>query len=98
MEKYRPILKFFSNRYVVVILFTFVWMLFFDRNNIPSQLKLHAKISQLEEDRDFYLAEKERIEDRKNLIFNDPGELERFAREKFFMKKSNEDVFIISEK
>lgn len=98
MNKYSQILNVAKNKYFLVVAFVFVWMMFFDRYDIPSQLKMHRKIKQLEADRDFYLSGKEEIAERKKVLFSDPSELERFAREKYRMKKADEDLFIIEEK
>lgn len=94
LNKIPPYLR---NKYLLVLIGTFIWMMFFDRYKLPSQYKLSAEITKLEKDRDFYRSEIDRISKEKSDLFNKPGELERFAREKYFMKKNNEDLFIIVE-
>lgn len=94
LEKFKPALNLLKNKYVLVLTFALVWMLFFDQFNLPSQLKLGQQINQLEKDRDFYAEQVEELRDQKKRLFSDPNELERFAREKYFMKKENEDIFV----
>ncbi len=98
MAKWKPVLRLLRNRYVIVLLFACTWMLFFDQFNLPSQLKLSSQNRQLEKDRNFYAEEVEILTQRKNSLFTDPAELERFAREKYMMKKDNEDIFVTRKK
>jgi cell division protein FtsB len=72
-------------------------MLFFDRNSWIIQRELNQQIEKLEDRKEFY--KKEISNDRKalNEINNNPEMLEKYARERFFMKKKNEDIFIIKE-
>lgn len=83
------------NKYFFVLALFFTWMIFFDRHDIITQWRLQRSVDKLESDRSFYsekieAAEQERLE----LDIND----EKFAREQYYMKKSDEDVFIIVEK
>ena len=69
-------------------------MLFFDHHNMINQIELRAELYQLESDRAYYQAEIEQIrEDLDELLQND-DKLEKFAREKYFMKKPNEEIFL----
>ena len=73
-------------------------MAFFDSNDFGSILKLNKKIAELREEAEFYdekirIVEKERLE-----VFGNHKQQEKFAREKYFMKKKNEEVFVIVDK
>jgi cell division protein FtsB len=73
-------------------------MLFFDRNNVISQFELRSKLNQLQDNRTYYIEEmKKDRQDMKQLLSN-PKNLEKFAREKYLMKKDNEDIFLIVRK
>jgi cell division protein FtsB len=87
-----PILK---NKYVLTTLVFFIWLMFFDRHDIISQVKLRKELKKLEEEKEFYL--REIAKDSKNLneLLTNPKTLEKFAREKYLMKKENEDIFVI---
>lgn len=94
---YEYILPYIRNKYLVATAFVFLWVLFFDQNNLLDRYKLVREVNQLEKDRDYYI---ERINiDSARLIElkTSPGNLEKFAREQFLMKKDNEDIFIIVE-
>lgn len=72
-------------------------MLFLDSNDLISRFKMSNKIRSLENEREFYQEKIAEVEkDRKELMTNKEL-LEKFAREKYLMKKETEDIFIIQE-
>lgn len=83
------------NKYVLTTLGFIIWLLFFDRHDIISQLKLRKELQKLEEEKTFYLKEIEKDSKNLNELLTDPKTLEKFAREKYLMKKDNEDIFVI---
>ena len=93
---FRPIIKKIPaplrNRYFLCLLFFVAWLTFFDRHNIWTQIKLQQQLEKLKADRIFYEKEINVVKaDKKDLELN----TEKFARERYHMKKANEDVFII---
>jgi cell division protein DivIC len=87
----------FRNFYVVTGLLFFIWLLLLDSNDLISRFKMTAKVSSLENEKEFYLEKISEVEkDRKELLTNKEL-LEKFAREKYLMKKETEDIFIIRE-
>jgi cell division protein FtsB len=98
LQLLNKILPWLKNKYVYTSLAFIIWMLFFDRNNVISQFELRSKLNQLQEDRTYYIEEmKKDRQDMKQLLSN-PKNLEKFAREKYLMKKDNEDIFLIVKK
>lgn len=94
---YKIVIPFIRNKYLVSTAFVFLWVLFFDQNNLMDRYKLVREVNQLEKDHEYYL---ERIHlDSARLIElkTSPENLEKFAREQFLMKKDNEDIFVIVE-
>ncbi len=86
--------KILTNRYGFVLLIFAVWMFFFDTNSWLTHQKLNNEISEIENNINYYKTEIEK--DKKTLkTLNDSVEIEKFARETYFMKRENEDVFII---
>lgn len=86
---------FVKNFYFLTGFFFLVWMLFIDSNNLITQFTHRSKIAELETQKEFYLKQIKIVEkDRKELLTNDKL-LEKFAREKYFMKKPSEDLYII---
>jgi cell division protein DivIC len=89
--------KITPNFYFVSALLFFVWMLIFDRNDIFTQYNMRSKLKALENERAYYLEKIAEVEkDRKELLSNTQL-LEKFAREKYLMKKPTEDVYIVVE-
>lgn len=78
---------------LILILFL-IWMFFFDTNSYLIHNELNNDVSGLEDNKEFY--EKE-IEHDKSFIqkMEDSNEMEKYAREKYFLKRENEDIFII---
>jgi cell division protein FtsB len=93
MQKYS---KLFTNKYILTGTAFAIWMLFFDRNDIRLQLKRVGELSKLQGSEKLMTKQ---ILDTKNelsLLKTNPETLEKYAREKYMMKKDNEDLFIIS--
>ena len=85
--------RFLNSRYLLVLVLAGVWVIFFDRYNVISQKSMQQQIEELEADKNFYQTAL-RTELRGEQVFNHADDLERFARERYFMKKSDEDVFV----
>ena len=87
-------IKFITNKYVLILIIFLVWMFFFDENSYLLHRRLDKEINELENTITFYETNinknNKTIED-----LQDSSQLERFAREKYLMKKSNEDIYII---
>lgn len=85
--------KFLTNSYVLIIIVFLIWILFFDENTHLTR-EFNKEIKDLKSTVDFYKKEIEK--DKKTIkMLQDSLLLERFAREKYLMKKENEDVYII---
>ncbi|HZX72979.1 MAG TPA: septum formation initiator family protein [Cyclobacteriaceae bacterium] len=87
----------FRNFYVTTSLLFLVWMTFLDSNDLISRFSLSSKLNTLEDEKIYYQEKIAEVEkDRKELMTNREL-LEKFAREKYLMRKETEDVFIIQE-
>ncbi len=91
-------LRILKNKYFLVIIGLVVWLLYFDRNDVFTQLELIGKCNKLKTERDYYIAEIEKNKNEINELQNNMKSLETFAREKYLMKKDNEDVFVFIQK
>ena len=87
-------LKFLKNSYVIIIIIFVIWMIFFDSNSILVHNELNNDINDLKNQKEYYKNEIERDNIELNQIKTDSG-LEKYAREKLFMKRDNEEIFII---
>ena len=94
-DKLPPILK---NKFVLVTLALLIWVAFFDSNNWIKQARLQSEIDDLEEQKEYYLKEIEKDSIALFDLTNNTETQEKFAREKYLMKKENEDIFIIRNK
>ncbi|MBV7441759.1 septum formation initiator family protein [Weeksellaceae bacterium TAE3-ERU29] len=90
--------SFLWNKYLIVGALFIVWMLFFDQNSYLLHKELDDEIQELEEDITYYKKELAKQEEQLNDLEKNKDSYERLAREKYFMKKPNEDIFIIETK
>ncbi|MBD8490286.1 septum formation initiator family protein [Echinicola sp. CAU 1574] len=92
MGKY---LKYTKNFYFIFTVLFIVWMVFIDTNDIISQFTLRSKLSKLEDQRDFYIERKRKIKEEREELLSNYELLEKFARERYLMKKKTEDLYVI---
>ena len=87
-------IKVISNKYFIIVILFAIWMVFFDTNSYFIHNELDNNIESLEKLKAVYVKE---IEHDKKFIekMKDSNELEKFAREKYYLKKDNEDIYII---
>ena len=86
------------NKYLILFLLFILWVVFIDDYNLINQSKIKNTVDDLKRQKEFYITEIKSDSIELYKLQNDPAEQERFAREKFLMKKENEDIFIIREK
>ncbi|WP_395767515.1 septum formation initiator family protein [Aquirufa sp.] len=72
-----------------------VWMLVLDSNDITVQFRLWNELRQLENEKVYYQQKKKELEKERRMVIGNPSLLEKFAREKYLMKKPKEDIFVI---
>ena len=86
-----------KNKYIIAFCVFAAIMLFFDKNDVFTQAARNRQLKDLEESKQYY---SERIAtERKELeqLKSNPGTLEKYAREKYLMKRDNEDLFLVPE-
>lgn len=92
------IFKILKNKYFLVIVGLIIWLLYFDKNDVFTQFDLISKCNKLNIEKDYYISE---IENNKKEVLelqSNKKSLETFAREKYLMKRDNEDVFVFVNK
>ena len=84
-----------KNKYFLATAFFISWMLFFDHNDLFLQRERANELADLKETKAYY--QKQIDQTRKDVeeIRINSSSLEKIAREKYLMKKDNEDLFII---
>jgi cell division protein DivIC len=88
-----PLIK--KKFYLIASVVFLLWMFFFDPNNIRSQFRSYKEVQEEEKKVQFYKENIKDLRQKSKYISEDIHELERYAREKFYMKKPSEDVFIM---
>ena len=92
---FKKLPPFVKNFYFIVGVVFIFWMLFIDSNDLYSQYKKHRKLHELEHQKAYYAQKIKEVEkDREELLSNSEL-LEKFAREKYLMKKETEDLYIL---
>jgi cell division protein FtsB len=81
--------------YLIALAGFAVWMLFFDEKDYFTQQKRKKELQKLEQKIEYYKTEIAETRKQVNALDKDPAMLEKYAREKYFMKRDNEDVYII---
>ena len=86
-----------KNKYVIALGIFAAIMLFFDKNDVFTQSARNKQLKELQNSKQYYTdkiaAERKDLEQLKS----NPGTLEKYAREKYLMKRDNEDLFLIPE-
>ncbi len=92
INKIPPFLK---DKYFLTIVVFLVWILFLDRNNLISQFRLHQELQGHKRQMEFYLHETYNDSVALHKLMTDTAEMERVAREKYFMKRDSEDIYLM---
>ena len=87
-----------KNKYLISLSLFAAIMLFFDKNDFFSQQERSNELKELHQSKEYYT--KELAAERKELeqLKTNPATLEKYAREKYLMKRENEDLFVLPEK
>lgn len=92
------ILKILKNKYFLVVIGLIVWLLYFDKNDVFTQFELITKCNKLNVEKEYYISEIEKNKKEIVELQTNKKSLETFAREKYYMKKDNEDIFVFVQK
>jgi len=87
--------SFFRSKYFIVFALFAIWVTFFDKHSLITNYKLDQKLQAIQqEDADY----QEMIKQTNAEIAEFNKDIEKFAREKFYFQKENEDVFVVVKK
>ena len=87
--------KVFLNKYFIILVLFAVWMTFFDTNSLKRQKILNTRINEIKEMKEFYREEIDKNNKTIEELQTNPEAVEKLAREKYLMKRDNEDVYLI---
>lgn len=91
-KKLWPYLK---NKYVLALAGFIIWITFFSQYSLVDQLNLSKNLNQLKQEKEYYIDQITLDSTRLQELTTNNENLEKFAREQFYMKKPNEDVFVV---
>jgi cell division protein DivIC len=88
---------FFQRYYLYVLSATFflVWITFFDRSNLVNMFKMYTEYRGIRVEKERFEQELVKIQNEEKNTFSSQQSLEKFAREKYMMKKTGETVFVL---
>lgn len=92
----KSLLKLIKNKYFLVIIIFLFFFIFIDENGLLTSIKLRKQLSQLEDKKEYYITEIEKDSIGTSKLQYDIDWIEKYGREKYYMKRSNEDIFIIA--
>ena len=87
--------KLIKNKYILTLIVFTIWMVFFDQNSFLSQRKINKELNQLETRQKVYAKQNELLRAEKENLLGNFDNLEKLAREKYFMKMDDEDLYIV---
>ena len=94
-DSFKWVQKYVLNKYSITILLFLGWMVFFDSNSFLVVNELNQEVNKYEEQLTYYKSEYEKNDSFYKKLMNNKQEKEKFARENYFMKKPNEEIFIL---
>ncbi|ACU07405.1 hypothetical protein FIC_00954 [Flavobacteriaceae bacterium 3519-10] len=92
---FRRMRKYMLNKYAITIALFLCWMVFFDSTSFLVINEMNGEIKKYEKQLAYYKEEYKKNDDFFRKLMNDKQEKEKFARENYFMKKPNEEIFIL---
>ena len=92
---FKFIQKYVLNKYFITVFLFLVWMIFFDNTSFLVVNELNGEINKYEKQLEYYKTEYQKNDDFYKKLMNNKSEKEKFARENYFMKKPNEEIFIL---
>jgi len=95
---FKKIPAFLKNKFFIAFTVFLIWIICFDKNNIINQFELRRNLHQYQKEKQFYLQQIAADSEATYELMSDSVHLEKFARERYFMKKDSEDVFIMVKK
>ncbi len=81
--------------YVISTLILFSWLAFFDRSNLIKQAEMQWQLNQTEEEIRYYEKELQKVEEEEKDVLGSEASMEKYAREKYFLKREGETVFVL---
>lgn len=97
IQYYQRLPVLLKNKYAVLLLAFVIWMTFIDRDDVVTAIRLNMKLIEIENQKKYYREELIKTQEFEKAIFADDELLEKYVREKFYMKKKEETLYVIIE-
>ena len=91
----RLVRRYVVNKYTITVFVFLVWMVFFDNTSFLVINELNGEIRDQKQQLDFYKTQYEKNDGFYKKLMENKSEREKYARENYFMKKDNEEIFIL---
>lgn len=85
-----------KTKYTITVFVFLLFVLVFDQNNIITQFTYQSQLNKLENEKEYFNKEIEKTRTELEELTKNPTTLEKFAREKYYMKKENEEIFVFT--
>jgi len=95
MNLFSRIPSWLKNKYILTFIAFVLWMIFFDAKDIITQRERSNELHQLQESKAYYTDEIAKERKALEELKSNPAAIEKYAREKYLMKRENEDLFVI---
>lgn len=87
----------FKNKFFFLFLGYFIYLLFFTQNTLISQVKLALQLRELNKEEAYYTKEIAKVKKEQKELFSGIEQMEKYARENYWMKRDSEDLYIFVE-
>jgi len=88
---------FLRNKFLLLFFAYFIYVLFFSQNTLISQAKLALQLRKLEKEEKYYISEIKKVKTEQQELFSGTEQMEKYAREHYWMKRDSEDLYIFTE-
>jgi cell division protein DivIC len=95
MKLFSNIPSFLKNKYFITSTCFIVWLVFFDHNDLFTQMERRRELRQIEASKEYFSKQIAQGKKLSNDLKYNASVIEKYAREKYLMKKDNEDLFLI---
>ena len=87
--------NFVKNKFFIAFAAFAIWLCFLDKTNLMYQYQFRSEELKLESQKEFFIKEIRQTKEEQQELLSSPEKQEKFAREKYLMKKDDEDLFIL---
>jgi cell division protein FtsB len=97
MHLFKKIIPILINRYFLISIGFVVWMLFFDQRDFFLQRERKAELDKVEAAKKYYQDEIYKTKSQLENLQNNPASIEKFARERYLLKREGESLFLFED-